>query len=293
MRLKRIVLTLLLAFGLAGPSWAEDSPRQVFQKYVDAVTQKNLSMILETISAAKRKDGPKTEAEKKSAVELLYDQRPQNPKVLEEKISKDGKTASMKVEAIVNPFFSFDTKKAKPALEKGLILFVKENGEWKIDEQKWGDLAEKEEKGERVSFGKKIPLKGGAILTFQKGNGGPFASVKTGKPLVVDLVFQRGQIPEDQASPMLNYAVHSSPTFADFYWKVGDQKITPVAMIDDPETKEVKVLEKNTTYSRSKNLTKKEVLSLLFDLPKEAQGPKTFWANLTVEDQKYSFQVGE
>src|SRR4029434_5033625 len=122
---------------------------------------------------------------------------------------------------MLNPFFSCDAKKAKPTRERGLILFVKENGEWKIDEQKWGDLAEKEEKGERVSFGKKIPLKGGAFLTLQNANGSPFASVKTVKPLVVDLVFQRGEIAEDQSSPMLNYAVHTSPAFADFYWKIG------------------------------------------------------------------------
>src|SRR5262249_54518146 len=128
----------------------------------------------------------------------------------------------------------------------------------------------------------------GASLTVQKGSAGPFASVKAGKPFVVELTFQGSQ-----NNPMLNYAVHPSPTFADFYMKVGDEKITPLAIIEDPETKEVKVLEANTTYSRSKTLNEKTILSILFDTPKDLKGPKTFWASFTLAEQKYVFQVGE
>ena len=293
MKLKTLGFGLLMALTLLLPASfaaAEDTPQQVFQRYVDAVTEKNLEKMLTTISAEKRKDGPKTEAEKKSAMEFLYHQRPTQIKILEEKTDKNGKTASMKVEAMVAPFLTFDPKKTKPEKEKGLILFVKENGEWKIDEQKWGDLAE-EEKGEKASFGKKISLKSGASVTFQKGSAGAFSSVKTsGKASAVDVVFQRG---EGESSPMLNYVVHPSPTFADFYWKAEDKKVPPVAMIDDPDTRAVKALEANTTYSRSRNIPeKKYVLSLLFDLPKVAKTPLTFLAKFSVDDQKYVFEVG-
>ena len=89
---------------------------------------------------------------------------------------------------------------------------------------------------------------------------------------------------------MLNYMIHRSPKFARFYLKVGDQKITPTAFIQD---KEMKVMEPDTSYSHSATLRGKIIVSILFDVPKDLKGAKSVWAQFEVADQKFSFQVAE
>lgn len=120
------------------PLWAGDAPRQVFQKWVEMVNQKDLEKILTVSSSQLRSTVPQTPEERKSLVNILYDQRPQGYQVLDEKISADGNTATLVVEAMQNPALVLKGEKVVPKKEKGKIRFIKEGGEWKVNGQEWG-----------------------------------------------------------------------------------------------------------------------------------------------------------
>jgi SnoaL-like protein len=291
MRSKILILIFLALFGLPSPVLAQDSPEAVYQAWVEASRAGDIDRLLTISSAAKVKEyhnevnTPEKREEMKKIMKMMA---PITYQVKKTEVSKEGRKAVLLVDATARDFFSLDDPKVKPQHENVEVRLVKEENQWKVDQHCMGSggCGDKEERAEQASFGKKIPLKDGVSLTVQKGSGGPFASVKAGNPFVVDLTFQGSQ-----TNPMLNYALNPSPTFADFYVKVGDQKISPVAIIENPSTKDVTVLQANTTYSRSKTLNEKTVLLILFDVPRDLKGPKTFWASFTVAEQNYTFEM--
>jgi len=283
-----------LIFCYFHPAFAEDSPEAVFQKWNDASRQGNVDGVLDLSSARSRKeadDDLKMGMNRQAMVEILKAMAPDNVKILKQTTSPDGKKTSLFVEGSMQDFFTMKGGKPKKELEKGEVQMLKENGLWKLDKQCWGGdgRCEKEDKGERIAHGKKAPLKKGTSFWTQKGKAGDFSSVKLkGNPYVVDLHFQGSD-----ENPTLSYMLHHSPSFADFYLKVGDQKVTPSAFIEDFEKKEVKVMEASTSYSRSRSIQQTAIVSLLFDVAKDLKGTKTLWVKFTVAEQDYWFQVGE
>ncbi|MFO1518693.1 MAG: hypothetical protein U1F57_03365 [bacterium] len=297
---KRIFLLIVLFACLSPSLGAEESPEALFQKWVSLAAKGDVDGVIALSSAAKRKEAQesmKTMPHAQMAL-MLKAMNPDSYKVLNQTVSKDQKKASLFIEGVVTDLFTLKGEKPKKVKEKAEIRLVKEDGQWKMDQQCWG-MEGKCEKGEEsaqsASWGKKIPLKGGATVTFLRGREKDFSNVKVqGKPAAVELVFEA-----NQENPTLNYFLHKSPSFADFYYKLGDQKVPPTAVMEEKESaslheapkKEVKILEEGTSYSRSRTFSGKTSFSILFDLPKDATGPQSFWANFTVADQKYGFKL--
>jgi hypothetical protein len=290
--MKTVILVFALILSFLPNAFAEDSPAAVYQKFVEASRKGDVEGVIALSSAAKRKEAEddmnKKHLTRETLIGMIKFMAPESYKIISQTTSPDQNKTFLFVEGVVNELFTLKGEKPKKKTEKAEIVLLKENGEWKIDQHCWGTSGhcEKEVDAVKIGFGKITPLTAGTSFSVQKGKAGNFSSVPTkANPYVVDLIFQGSS-----ENPVLSYMLHQSPKFADFYLKVGDQKITPTAFIQD---KEVKVMDPDTSYSHSATLRDKIMVSILFDVPKDLKGAKSLRAQFEVADQKYAYQIGD
>ncbi len=276
---------------------AQNTPESAYADWVAASKAGDLDKVLALSSKEKVDEynkefnSPEKQAEIKNLMKLMA---PISYKVKQTDLSKDGGKASLKVDAVARDFFSLNDPKAKPQKEKVEVRLVKEGGAWKVDKQCMGpDGCGKEPDWAQGAWGKTLPLAKGATVKAVPGKAANFGGAKAkGKAYAVDLVFT---LPEN--GPSLSYFLHRSPTFAEFYVMVQGETLTPIARREEfpssfSEGKaEIQVLEEGTSYSRSTGFTGTGTLSLLFDIPKELQGEKLLRFIVTVDDQKYPFEI--
>jgi len=291
-------LALLLASLAFVPAiQAQNTPESAYAEWVAASKAGDLDKML-ALSSQEKVDEfnqdintPEKKAEVRELAKLMA---PISYKVKKTDLSKDGNKASLQLDAMARDFFTLNDPKAKPQKENIEVRLVKEGGAWKVDKQCSGkDGCGKEPDWAQGAWGKTLPLAKGATVKAVPGKAGNFGGAKAkGKAYAVDLVFS---LPEN--GPSLSYFLHRSPTFAEFYVMAQGETLTPIARREEfpssfSEGKpEVQILEEGTSYSRSTGFTGTGTLSLLFDIPKELQGEKLLRFIVTVDDQKYPFEI--
>jgi len=273
---------------------AQESPEALYKKWVETCKAGDVQGLLDLSTKAKLKefrdehDTPEQIAEMKK---MMMEFSPISYTVKSTQISPDGNKASLWVEALEKPFFS-DKKNPKPEKETVEVRLLKEDGKWKLDQTCNGkDGCGKEPEWIKAAYNKPIALPKNASLKVSKNQRPEFKSVKVeGQPYSVDFAFD---FPENMS---LFYFLHRSPSFAEFYIQAGDKKIAPVAQIESfpmNSGEEIKAqkLEDGVSYSKSHQFSGHGVASLLFDLPADAKGPKPLFFMVTVDDQKYSYEI--
>lgn len=276
---------------------AQNTPEAAYAEWVAASKAGDLDKML-SLSSKQKVDEFNQDIntpEKKAEVrEIAKAMAPINYKIKKSDLSKDGNKASLQLDALSRDFFSLGDPKAKPQKENIEVRLVKEGGAWKVDKQCTGkDGCGKEPDWVQGAWGKPLTLAKGATVKVVPGKTGNFGGAKAkGKPYAVDLVFT---LPEN--GPTLSYFLHRSPTFAEFYVMAQGETLTPIARREEfpssfSEGKaEIQVLEEGTSYSRSTGFTGTGTLSLLFDIPKELQGDKLFRFIVTVDEEKFPFEI--
>jgi hypothetical protein len=235
-----------------------------------------------------------TPEQREEVRKLMKAMAPITYQVKKTELSQDGNKASLFVDATALDFFSMNDPKAKPERENVEVRLVKEGGQWKVDKQCSGpDGCGKEPEWTTLSWGKTLALPDGGFKAV-KGKF-DFPGVKVaGKPFVADLVFN---FPE--TGSILFYFLHRSPNLADIYVKVGEEKFAPVAyaedfpptFADEKRSREVKALEEDYSYSRNRNFQGEGVVSLLFDLPKEAKDRPVFYLQFKYSEKEYALEI--
>ena len=289
-----IVLTVLF---LAAPLSAQDSPEAAYAKWVQISKAGDVDALVALSSAQKRKEfeqevkTPKQRAEIKKFMMALA---PKSYTVTSSEVSKDGKKATLKIDAIALDFFSMDDPKAKPKPEKMKVTLLKEGGQWKVEQQSSGTFAEEEETpGTPLAWGKSVALPDGNFKVV-KGKANFSGAKVSGKPFAVDVVFN---FPESGSTLFMFF--HDSPNLADNYVKVGDEKYAPIAFAEDfPAVlstdkggREVTVMEKNYSYSKNRNFRGTGTYSMLFDLPKDAKESPVLHLQFSYGDKKHFYEV--
>jgi hypothetical protein len=218
---------------------------------------------------------------------------PKSYTVKSSEVSKDGKKATLKIDAIALDFFSMGDPKAKPKPEKMKVTLLKEGGQWKVDQQSSGSLAEEEEiPGIALAWGKSVALPDGSFKVV-KGKTNFSGAKVSGKAFAVDVVFN---FPESGSTLFMFF--HDSPNLADNYVKVGDEKYAPIAfaedfppMFNEKGGREVTVMEKSYSYSKNRNFKGTGTYSMLFDLPKDAKEAPMLHLQFSYDDKKQVYEV--
>lgn len=125
--LKRVLLVTATLSLLGGyVAFAEDSPEAVYQKYTAAIKSKNLDELKKYMSkkALDEMNAEPPEMQQKM-IEMIGTFMPKSYKVLEQTISQDGKTATLKLTGIGGMSGNDEMI--------GTVAMVKEDSGWKID----------------------------------------------------------------------------------------------------------------------------------------------------------------
>ena len=131
--LKRVLLVTVTLSLLGGyVAFAEDSPEQVYQKYTAAIKSKNLDELKKYMSkkALDEMNAEPPEMQQKM-IEMIGTFMPKSYKVLEQTISQDGKTATLKLTGIGDMSGNDEMI--------GTVAMVKEDSGWKIDSENWSN----------------------------------------------------------------------------------------------------------------------------------------------------------
>ena len=300
MKVSSALLTLLLGIALQSPALAQENPEAVYKKWVEASKAGDVEALL-AISSKPKVDEfhqefttPEKIAEIKKIMKLMA---PISYKIQEQKISTDGNRATLKGQVVALDFFKMNDPKAKPEKDALEVKLVKEAGQWKIDKQCTGPGGcGQEPDWTEASWGKTLDLGGGATLKVIQGKPGVFKGVKThGKAVAVELQITLSQ----EGGETFSYFLHRSESFAEFYLLNDGKKIAPVARLEEflsasegqGREKDLKVLEDDTSYSRSTSFQGTGKLSLLFDLPKDVKGLPPFYLTVGYGEKKFSYEV--
>ncbi|MCE9624005.1 MAG: nuclear transport factor 2 family protein [Deltaproteobacteria bacterium] len=293
---------LLLAFGLAvlgmasSPLHAQSTPESTYAEWVKASKVGDIDAML-ALSSKSMVDEfnqdyakPEKKAEIQKLMKLLA---PVSYKIREQKISKDGNSASLLVDAVALDLFKMGDPKAKPEKENVEVKLVKEGGQWKMEKQCNGkDGCGKEPEWTPLAWGGTIKLPDGTVKVT-KGKNDFQGSKVAGKAFAVDLTLN---FPETGST--LSYFLHGNPNLSDNYAVVDGHRFGPIAFAEDypPMSnekggREVTVVEKDYSYSKNRNFQGKGTVSLLFDLPKDAKDSPVFYLQFTYGDKKYEYEV--
>ena len=121
-----MIRSLVLALGiLALPALAQNQPESVYASFHRAGLAGDYDGMLKYGSAAQANDVPA--AERKRLLRVLARLLPRNYSVVEETVDEGGKHAVLRLRG------------TPPQAVLGTITFVKENGEWKVDEANWSE----------------------------------------------------------------------------------------------------------------------------------------------------------
>jgi len=131
--LKRVLLiTVTLSVFGGYVAFAEDSPEQVYQKYTAAIKSKNLDELKKYMSKkALDEMNAETPEMQQKMIEMIGTFMPKSYKVLEQTISQDGKTATLKLTGIGDMSGNDEMI--------GTVAMVKEDSGWKIDSENWSN----------------------------------------------------------------------------------------------------------------------------------------------------------
>lgn len=131
--LKRVLLiTVTLSVFGGYVAFAEDSPEQVYQKYTAAIKSKNLDELKKYMSKkALDEMNAETPEIQQKMIEMIGTFMPKSYKVLEQTISQDGKTVTLKLTGIGDMSGNDEMI--------GTVAIVKEDSGWKIDSENWSN----------------------------------------------------------------------------------------------------------------------------------------------------------
>ena len=131
--LKRVLLiTVTLSVFGGYVAFAEDSPEQVYQKYTAAIKSKNLDELKKYMSKkALDEMNAETPEIQQKMIEMIGTFMPKSYKVLEQTISQDGKTVTLKLTGIGDMSGNDEMI--------GTVAMVKEDSGWKIDSENWSN----------------------------------------------------------------------------------------------------------------------------------------------------------
>ena len=131
--LKRVLLVTATLSLLGGyVAFAEDSPEAVYQKYTAAIKSKNLDELKKYMSKkALDEMNAETPEIQQKMIEMIGTFMPKSYKVLEQTISQDGKTATLKLTGIGDMSGNDEMI--------GTVAMVKEDSGWKIDSENWSN----------------------------------------------------------------------------------------------------------------------------------------------------------
>jgi len=131
--LKRVLLiTVTLSVFGGYVAFAEDSPEQVYQKYTAAIKSKNLDELKKYMSKkALDEMNAETPEIQQKMIEMIGTFMPKSYKVLEQTISQDGKTVTLKLTGIGDMSGNDEMI--------GTVAIVKLDSGWKIDSENWSN----------------------------------------------------------------------------------------------------------------------------------------------------------
>lgn len=123
-----------VTFSLLGGrfAFAADSPEVVYQKYIAAIKSKNLDELNKYLSMQQR-DKLNTERpeDRQKMIELIAAFMPKSIRVVEQVISLDNKTGTLKLVGIGGISGNDEVY--------GTVSMVKEESEWKISREEWSN----------------------------------------------------------------------------------------------------------------------------------------------------------
>ncbi|HKX12827.1 MAG TPA: hypothetical protein VJP40_06715, partial [bacterium] len=123
---------VLASLFLSLPLSAQDSPEAAYAQWVKISKAGDVDALVALSSAEKRKEFEqevKTPEQRAEIKKFMMALAPVSYTVKSSEISKDGKKATLKIDAIARDFFSMDDPKAKPKPEKMKVTLLKEGGQ--------------------------------------------------------------------------------------------------------------------------------------------------------------------
>lgn len=102
---------------------------RIYSDYIIALHTNNWQAYLDTLTSRRREEA---QAAGERQLDMQRYMAPTNVHVVEESVSKDGRSGMLKVKAVIPLSGSDDA-------QLGTVEFVREDGDWKIDTQAWSD----------------------------------------------------------------------------------------------------------------------------------------------------------
>ena len=127
--------TLMLLLALPFAAMAQEDPEAVYSKMHKALLASNVDEALKYSTEARRKElSSLPQAQKVATVQLIAKMLPQTYSIAGTSIAPDGKTAELRASGQAPALMG-----GKPETNYGVILFVKEKNEWKVDKSEWSN----------------------------------------------------------------------------------------------------------------------------------------------------------
>ena len=127
-------LALTLGLAVAMPALAQDQPETVYARFHRASLAADYDAMRKYESSAKVNEmDPVPPGERKQILRVLATLLPRSYSVVEKTVEEGARRAVLRLRA------THPDAHGKPQSVSGTITFVKENGEWKIDEANWGE----------------------------------------------------------------------------------------------------------------------------------------------------------
>jgi hypothetical protein len=128
--LKGLLIMITVSVSASLPAFAMDSPETVYQKYSAALKSKNLDELNKYLSKhQKDKLDAETPEDRLKIIELVAAFMPKSIRVVEQSISPDDETATLRLVGIGGISGKEEVS--------GKVTMVKEDSEWKIEREEW------------------------------------------------------------------------------------------------------------------------------------------------------------
>lgn len=127
--------TFVLLLALPFAAMAQEDPEAVYSKMHKALLASNVDEALKYSTEARRQElSSLPQAQKVATVQLIAKMLPQTYSIAGTNIAPDGKTAELRASGQAPALMG-----GKPETNYGVILFVKEKNEWKVDKSEWSN----------------------------------------------------------------------------------------------------------------------------------------------------------
>ena len=127
-----LIVTFTVSLLTGHFAFAENPPEEVYQKYIAAIKSKNLDELNKYLTMQQRdKLNAETPEDRQKMIELIAALMPKSIRVVEQAVSPDDKTVTLKLVGIGGISGNDEVS--------GTVSLVKEESEWKIDREEWSN----------------------------------------------------------------------------------------------------------------------------------------------------------